>query len=294
MLWGRSANMCSFPGCKKSLVVEKTQTDYASVVGEEAHIVAKTEGGPRGKHDLNLEDRDHYDNLILLCRDHHKIIDDQYNTYTVEILHTFKAQHIQYVENNLKPSDHKKTLKSTEQSVVTKNFTTEEKLRMKIEQAQSEETRKQLLMTEGPRDSKAEYTNLVERFKAHVQLISESSPNWRIRFWEKVENGELIFRIVSYNRQLTVQSQLDKDFNTTIHITIWRGVWAQSDQFQAFKPTSMLDVQYTFTIDEQHRRGWQLKGRSVEFKQTSDIVEDVLLRFLDLADKARNERSSLG
>lgn len=101
MIWGRSGNMCSFPNCKKILVIDETLTDDASIVGEEAHIVGQKEDGPRGISILTLEQRDKYDNLILMCNIHHKIIDDQVNEYTVEKLHEFKTVHENWVKQNL-------------------------------------------------------------------------------------------------------------------------------------------------------------------------------------------------
>jgi hypothetical protein len=101
MIWGRSGNMCSFPDCKKVLVIDETATDDPSVIGEEAHIVAQKEDGPRGKSSLSIEQRDKYDNLILLCNIHHKNIDDQEHEYTVEKLHEFKKKHEGWVKENL-------------------------------------------------------------------------------------------------------------------------------------------------------------------------------------------------
>ena len=66
MLWGRSGMMCAFPDCKKELVSDESETDDPSLIGEEAHIVGKTENSPRGKSDLPSEQRDKFDNLILL------------------------------------------------------------------------------------------------------------------------------------------------------------------------------------------------------------------------------------
>lgn len=101
MIWGRSGNMCAFPDCKKVLVIDETSTDDPSIIGEEAHIVAQKDDGPRGKSILTYEQRDKYENLILLCSIHHKIIDDQENEYTVEELHQFKETHENWVKNNL-------------------------------------------------------------------------------------------------------------------------------------------------------------------------------------------------
>lgn len=101
MIWGRSGNICAFPECKKILVIDETSTDDPSVIGEAAHIVAKKKNGPRGKSPLTPEQRDKYDNLILLCSVHHKIIDDQDNEYTIEKLHQFKDAHEKWVKDNL-------------------------------------------------------------------------------------------------------------------------------------------------------------------------------------------------
>ena len=101
MIWGRSGNMCAFPDCKKVLVIDETLTDDPSIVGEEAHIVGQKIDGPRGEHDLPLESRDKYDNLILLCNIHHKLVDDQVNEYTVTKLQKYKKVHEDWVKNNL-------------------------------------------------------------------------------------------------------------------------------------------------------------------------------------------------
>lgn len=101
MLWGRSGNMCAFPECKKILVADESLTDDPSVIGEESHIVGRKKNGPRGKSNLTIEQRDYYGNLILLCRNHHKIVDDQEKEYTVEILKGYKISHEKWVMENL-------------------------------------------------------------------------------------------------------------------------------------------------------------------------------------------------
>lgn len=108
MLWGRSANRCAYPGCRKELVMDRTATDDESVIGDEAHIIAREVDGPRGKSDLSLEQRDKYDNLILLCKVHHKLVDDQPNEYTVDKLQNFKRQHEKWVVQSLTSYDAQK------------------------------------------------------------------------------------------------------------------------------------------------------------------------------------------
>ncbi len=91
ILWGRAANRCAI--CQMELVMDASETDDESVVGEACHIVAQSPDGPRGASDLTQEQRDKYTNLILLCNVHHKQIDDQAGEFPVEKLHQIKAAH---------------------------------------------------------------------------------------------------------------------------------------------------------------------------------------------------------
>lgn len=101
LLWGNAANRCSFPDCKKELVMGATETDDSSIIGEECHIVARENGGPRGNSELSKDEKDKYSNLVLMCRNHHKIIDDQESTYTIEKLSDIKKKHEEWVKITL-------------------------------------------------------------------------------------------------------------------------------------------------------------------------------------------------
>jgi hypothetical protein len=106
MLWCRSASKCAI--CRTDLMEDMSETDDPSVLGEEAHIIAREKGGPRGNSDLPEEQRDKYANLILLCQRDHKIIDDQLRKYTVEKLQKIKMLHLKWVEDNLHPDKEKR------------------------------------------------------------------------------------------------------------------------------------------------------------------------------------------
>jgi hypothetical protein len=88
-----SGGVCPFPGCGRSLVEPGTEQDGAAFLGEIAHIVADSRQGPRGNSLMSDEDRDKHSNLLLLCGDHHKIIDSQPNTYSVPVLRQIKVDH---------------------------------------------------------------------------------------------------------------------------------------------------------------------------------------------------------
>ena len=105
MLWGRAASRCAFPDCRRELVMDASETDDESLVGDECHIVAPKPSGPRGDYPLPPEQRDKYNNLILLCKVHHKLIDDQLNTYTVERLQRMKEAHEEWVRESFPKYD---------------------------------------------------------------------------------------------------------------------------------------------------------------------------------------------
>jgi len=99
ILWGRSGNRCSI--CRHELVVDATPADDESVVGDECHIVSGRGHGPRFDASFTEARLDDPANLRLLCRVHHKMVDDQHETYTVELLRTLKANHEKWVSSAL-------------------------------------------------------------------------------------------------------------------------------------------------------------------------------------------------
>lgn len=101
MLWGRAAARCTMPECRRSLVEDITETDDPTLVGENCHIVAEKDGGPRSDKTVPLADRNRYANLILFCNVHHKIIDDNEAVWTVERLKELKISHESWVEQSL-------------------------------------------------------------------------------------------------------------------------------------------------------------------------------------------------
>jgi HNH endonuclease len=101
MLWGRAAGRCSKPDCRIDLYEDETETDDPTLLGENCHIIAESDDGPRADPRMPLSRRNDYRNLILLCRNHHKLIDAQEGEYPVETLHRMKATHEAWVKEQL-------------------------------------------------------------------------------------------------------------------------------------------------------------------------------------------------
>ncbi len=98
LLWGKSGNRCAI--CRETLSVEKYNSVDESLIGEECHIISKSKQGPRHEEKENFN-YDSYENLILLCRNHHSLIDQQWDTYTIELVRELKRNHEKWVSKKL-------------------------------------------------------------------------------------------------------------------------------------------------------------------------------------------------
>lgn len=87
-LFGLSANQCSFPGCTKSLVNENNALD-----SNICHIEGANPGSQRYRSDMHDRERADYENLILLCVQHHNETNDV-KKYTNDVLKKMKREHI--------------------------------------------------------------------------------------------------------------------------------------------------------------------------------------------------------
>jgi len=99
ILWASSGNLCAI--CKTILVIESTESDCASIVGDECHIRSKSEIGPRYDAKYPKSKLDENENLLLLCKKDHKMIDDQFGKYSTEVLEKLKSDHEKYVKSTL-------------------------------------------------------------------------------------------------------------------------------------------------------------------------------------------------
>ena len=97
LLWARAAGRCEFEGCNHDLTSELLTQDTENE-GQIAHIIAASQKGPRGTEDsANLQDK--IENLMLLCPEHHKLIDgDNRTKYTVDCLREMKRKHEERID----------------------------------------------------------------------------------------------------------------------------------------------------------------------------------------------------
>jgi hypothetical protein len=87
-----SGAKCAFPGCNQRLI------ENDQLIGQICHIEAASTGGQRYNVGQTDTERRNYDNLILLCANHHKVTDNV-EIYTVEKLKEMKKTHEEKIED---------------------------------------------------------------------------------------------------------------------------------------------------------------------------------------------------
>ena len=93
VLFALSGNQCAHPDCTNPVIEPATEQSDAHVAAQICHIYAISPNGPRGKSGLTQKELNSPENLILLCRHHHGIVDGQHETYSVTQLKQWKQSH---------------------------------------------------------------------------------------------------------------------------------------------------------------------------------------------------------
>jgi hypothetical protein len=92
ILYVHAGGRCEFDGCNRYLL-EHYPTEMIGNFAEQAHIWAFSERGPRGSELGRPDDINNLQNLMLLCKDCHELVDRHPEKYTVETLKKFKEEH---------------------------------------------------------------------------------------------------------------------------------------------------------------------------------------------------------
>lgn len=92
MLFAKAAGRCQFEGCNKPVLFDElTLREYNK--SNVAHIVASSPKGARGDAIRSHLLSDKLSNLMLMCPEHHKLIDDFSDDYPEELLLEMKRKH---------------------------------------------------------------------------------------------------------------------------------------------------------------------------------------------------------
>ena len=105
ILFALSGGECASPGCNTPVIALPTETSNARVIGEICHINALNPKGPRGTTRQTEAELNAVENLIVLCPTHHTLVDRQPETYTTDLLRSWKQTHETTVANKRLSTD---------------------------------------------------------------------------------------------------------------------------------------------------------------------------------------------
>lgn len=86
-LFLKSGNLCAFPNCTQLMMNTKGE-----FIGQLCHIEAAEPGGERFNADMSNEQRRAFENLMLMCYEHH-VVTNNVQKYTVAKLRKIKLDH---------------------------------------------------------------------------------------------------------------------------------------------------------------------------------------------------------
>lgn len=90
-LFSDSGGYCANPDCLCEIFVD---FDARAIhVAELAHIISSSDTGPRNQPEATVDERRHYNNLVLLCPRCHTIIDKAEEEFPEELLLQWKQDH---------------------------------------------------------------------------------------------------------------------------------------------------------------------------------------------------------
>ncbi|WP_323941623.1 hypothetical protein [Aeromonas caviae] len=92
-LYSLSGNQCAFPGCNRAMF-----NSEGNFIGQICHIESALSGGERFNARMTNDDRRAFDNLMLMCYDHH-IETDKVDIYPVSKMKEMKRQHEEVYSN---------------------------------------------------------------------------------------------------------------------------------------------------------------------------------------------------
>jgi len=95
-----SGGRCNYPGCGEKVIYEYEDGTFVKVV-EFCHIIGESSKGPRGHPKLSEIMEKEPENIILLCANHHRIVDNNEDEFSVDKLKKMKENHTQWVNERL-------------------------------------------------------------------------------------------------------------------------------------------------------------------------------------------------
>ena len=195
ILFALSGNQCAHPKCTNNVIEPATDNSGPAVIAQICHIYALSVDGPRGKTGLTNKELNSPENLILLCPNHHTVVDKQFETYPAEKLKQWKWDHEVKVKNRDPAS----------LGIITKLFDQEI-------QNETNRIRKSRFFVEfdSTRSSLELARKLIEgEFSIGSDAMRSESLAWCIRFLSRTEELDKAEKYLKFAKELGTCPEID-------------------------------------------------------------------------------------
>jgi hypothetical protein len=283
-LWARSGNRCAI--CKTELVLDKDSIDNLHLnLGEECHIISRQINGPRHI-SLKSFNYDNSDNLLLLCCNDHKAVDEQILKYPIGKLQEIKTNHELWVKQNLENNKNISINETTPNKfesiidLVAKNH--EKEFNLKSNQ-------KFIATPEGLQKALSEAAFIKEHVKLLIRQMTLNAKEYKIY---STDNKFHICDIKFNGFSLLIQFY-NKYYNSAndsyLRYALVKGYYDDNGQQDPFYPITLLkQVRLKFDFNESNQIGWKNIEGKKEFYQSKEITELWIERFLKIALNVKN------
>lgn len=284
IIWARSGNRCSI--CKTLLVLEKDPFNRHLNIGEECHIVSRQVNGPRHQTVVGL-DYDDSDNLLLLCCNDHKMVDEKIEIYSAAELGRIKLEHEHWVQSNLgKVKLERSESNESERVQGLLNFVTAKyDIEMNIKKS------KQIFQSEeGLRIAINEIGAIRTRTYEIVKLLKSNATKSDIRIRD---NRNHMCDIMVNGFTLLIQfyqayGNIAED--SYLLLAIINGYFNADGSADPFHPPTIREImRLNFSFDEKGNFGWRDQEKDADFYLSTDILEIWIDKFFKIAlEKFKN------
>jgi hypothetical protein len=259
-LWAISGGRCEM--CNR-ILYEDSAFGVEGNFGEMAHIHAVSDNGPRNKRGMTSEEKNNIENLMLLCSEHHHMVDTKPEEFGEGLLKIKKKNHEDRIR---RVTD----IPEEESCRIVSYFSNIDK----YEEYSSDRLFKEALLFSGKLPMQQPTINL--------------NANTNVRYAPSKEEFE------------RKASDLEREFKIWFDDIIKQqdsvGLFALAPQPLLFKLGSLINDQYNVSVYQCHRRAnkwsWLKNNDEIEFKfyKTLNNNDDEIALVIDLSAEVDDER----
>ena len=266
IIWARSGNRCSI--CKTELVLQKDPFGSHLNIGEECHIISRQPNGPRHQN-ISGFNYDSSDNLLLLCCNHHKEVDEKVKSFPVDELKRIKSEHELWVKSNLDGNYAGEVQEMTRLNELINFVTAKHDIKMNTSSS------KQLMASqEGLQLAFQETEKIKKKIYEIVSLIRNKAPNYSIVLRDNRNRiTDILFDGFTLLAQF-YQSYTNVAVGSYILFAVVDGYFDERGYADAFNKATIKEViRLDFAFNEKGEPGWLEQERKKDFYLSDDITE---------------------